>query len=430
MTLPQHFIQTFVLNMISRALENLHVFAFTHKVLPLELIGKFHIEESLQEERFTALKSALNLTEFMYLSTCNRVEFICVQDPQKGRLSAHELVQALGLGLSEKEVQQAADGAEVHTREDAVKHLFKVSASLDSMVIGEREIITQVRKAYENAVAMKLSGDLIRLVVRKTIETAKEIFTETAIFKKPVSVVSLAFHRMRELAVPESSRILMVGAGKTNKAMARFLSKHGYRNIHIFNRSPERAEALANDVGATWAPLSDIRNYAEGFDVLVTCTGASEPIITTDLFDSLCAGNPGRKFVIDLALPGDVDPKVFELAKEPIRHINIEELRKRAEQNLQERSKEISHCEEIIDRNIIAFHDIYKTRQIELAMRDIPVKVREIREAALHTVYAKEVSGLNEESREVLDKVLAYLEKKYISVPMKMAKEVMLNKQK
>jgi glutamyl-tRNA reductase len=405
------------------------VFAFTHKVLPLELVGKFHIQEELQEQQFTELKSTLNLTEFMYLSTCNRVEFICVQDPGKERLTARQLIEALALGLSVDEINSAADAAEVHSREDAVKHLFKVSASLDSMVIGEREIITQVRKAYENAVAMKLSGDLIRLVVRKTIETAKEIFTETAIFKKPVSVVSLAFHRMRELAVPENSRILMVGAGKTNKAMVRFLAKHGYHNIHIFNRTPERAEALAKDVGATWAPLSDIEQYAEGFDVLVTCTGASEPIITTSLFDSLCAGSPGRKFVIDLALPGDVDPKVFEQAKEPIRHINIEELRKRAEQNLQERSKEISHCEEIIDRNLIAFHDIYKTRQIELAMRDIPVKVKEIRDMALHTVYAKEVSGLNEESREVLDKVLAYLEKKYISVPMKMAKEVMLSKQ-
>jgi glutamyl-tRNA reductase len=405
------------------------VFAFTHKVLPLELVGKFHIQEELQEQQFTDLKSTLNLTEFMYLSTCNRVEFICVQDPGKERLTARQLIEALALGLSVDEINSAADAAEVHSREDAVKHLFKVSASLDSMVIGEREIITQVRKAYENAVAMKLSGDLIRLVVRKTIETAKEIFTETAIFKKPVSVVSLAFHRMRELAVPENSRILMVGAGKTNKAMVRFLAKHGYHNIHIFNRTPERAEALAKDVGATWAPLSDIEQYAEGFDVLVTCTGASEPIITTSLFDSLCAGSPGRKFVIDLALPGDVDPKVFEQAKEPIRHINIEGLRKRAEQNLQERSKEISHCEEIIDRNLIAFHDIYKTRQIELAMRDIPVKVKEIRDMALHTVYAKEVSGLNEESREVLDKVLAYLEKKYISVPMKMAKEVMLSKQ-
>src|SRR5690606_14811301 len=106
----------------------------------------------------------------------------------------------------------------------------------------------------------------------------------------------------------------------------------------------------------------------------------------------------------------------------PIRHINIEELRVTADQNLLERSREIAHCEEIIDRNLLVFHDIYKTRQIELAMRQIPDKMKAIKDTALNTVYAKEVGGLNPESREVLDKVIAYLEKKYISVPMKMAK--------
>lgn len=416
--------------MMSKALENFTVFAFTHKALPLELVGKFHIEQEVQSERFTRLKQTLQLDEFMYLSTCNRVEFICVQQAGSAALTAGELIDALELNISESERDTMIIAAESYTQEEAVKHLFKVSASLDSMIIGEREIITQVRKAYENAVAMQLSGDLLRLVSRKTIETAKEIFTQTAIFKKPVSVVSLAFHRLRDLDVPATSRIVMIGAGKTNRAMAKFLAKHGYKNMVIYNRSEDRAAALAKEVGAKAAPLTHLADHATGFDVLITCTGATQPIVDKTLYNRLSAGEGGRKIVIDLAIPGDMASEVFQETETPIRHINIEELRITADENLIERSREISHCEEIIDRNLLAFHDIYKTRQIELAMRQIPDKMKAIKDTALNSVYAKEVGGLNPESREVLDKVIAYLEKKYISVPMKMAKEVMLNSSK
>lgn len=415
--------------MITQALNRFSVFAFTHKVLPLELVGKFHIDPDFIAEKLTSLKARLKLDELMYLSTCNRVEFFVVQSSEN-HIDANDIVSAMGLNLSEDDFNSIAKGAEVYRADDGVKHLFRVSASLDSMVIGEREIITQVRKSYEDCHKIGLTGDFTRLLIRKTIETAKLIFTETAIFKKPVSVVSLGFHRLRDLNMPGDSRIVMIGAGKTNRAMIRFLAKHGYKNIHIYNRSLDKAVALANEVGAKASLLSELPNHSTGFDICITCTSSGEPVLSESIYDILAQGEKTRKVIIDLAIPGDVSGDVLARADSNLKYIDIAMLKIIADKNLAERSGEIQNCEVIIDRKLMEFHDLYRDREVELAMRGIPEKVKEIRNTAIGTVYAKELSGLNAESREVLDKVIAYMEKKYISVPMKMAKEVMLNKSK
>lgn len=405
------------------ALDHLKVIAFTHKALPFELVGKLHIDRDRRQSELTALKENMGLDELLYLSTCNRVEFFCVMGEKE--ITPADIIDNIDFNISEAEWNQLIQSAEIHSSEDTVKHIFKVSASLDSMVIGEREIITQVRKAFEECNSYGLTGDLIRVLMRKTIETAKTIFTETGVFRKPVSVVSLAFHKLRDLNMPSNSRVLMIGAGKTNRAMAKFLTKHGYENIQIFNRTFKRAKELAEDTGANALPLSDLNGYDKGFDVLITCTSSEDPIITESLFQNLMAGETERKVVIDLAIPGDIDQDALS-AYNKIHHINIAELKQIAEKNLAERAKEIEKCEEIIDHSLINFHDMYRQREIEVAMRDIPKKVKEIKELALNEVYARELQGLNPESREVLDKIVNYLEKKYISVPMKMAKEVML----
>lgn len=415
--------------MNKQALNRFSVFAFTHKTLPLHLVGKFHIDPDFIGERLTALKTSLQLEELMYLSTCNRVEFVVVQS-EGHSITAASIIQALQIDFSEKDFNLVCEGAEIHKGNEGVKHLFKVSASLDSMVIGEREIITQVRKSYEDCSKLNLTGDLIRLVVRKTIETAKQVFTETAIFKKPVSVVSLGFHRLRDLNMPTDSRVVMIGAGKTNRAMIRFLAKHGFKNIHIYNRSLAKAEALAKEVKGKASRLADLQEHSTGFDILITCTSSSEPVLTKDRYAALAKNETTRKVILDLAIPGDVADAVLAETGSLLKYINIDELKVIADRNLVERSKDVSKCMEIVENKLLEFHDVYKQREIEIAMRGIPEKVKEIRNRAIDTVYAKELSTLNPESREVLDKVIAYMEKKYISVPMMMAKEVMLNQSK
>jgi glutamyl-tRNA reductase len=310
--------------------------------------------------------------------------------------------------------------------EAAVSHLFELASSLKSLVIGEREIITQVRKAYEFCNSLGLTGDFIRLAVKQTIETAKAVFTNTGIAKNPVSVASLAYRQLKELGIKDDARIVMVGAGETNTTMANYLQKHRFANFVVFNRTLSNAEKLAGKINAKAYALSEIKSYKEGFDVLITCTGSSEPVITTEIYKSLLSGDTHKKVIIDLALPADVDAEVIR--SQSVNYIDINSLKTRAEKNLQLRQHEVQACRRIIECKLEEFKEIYNERKIELAFGEIPKQVKAIKELALNEVFSKEVNSLDDKSKEILDKVLNYVEKKYNAVAMRTAKETFLTK--
>ena len=160
----------------------------------------------------------------MYLSTCNRVEFIFSGSTPSTSVQLESLVKTLLEQHANPEVNGMIEKAEVYHAEDAVKHLFLMASSIDSLVVGKEEIITQVRRAFEECKSFGLSGDVIRVLIHSTIQTAKKIYTESAIATRPVSVVSLAYFELKKyLSSPKN--ILVVGAGKTISSMLKFISK-------------------------------------------------------------------------------------------------------------------------------------------------------------------------------------------------------------
>jgi glutamyl-tRNA reductase len=404
---------------------SLKIIALTHKNLGLEEIGKLHLDDAHQETVLGALKINFGFEELMYLSTCNRVEFILKTDLELSHSFLEHYFSFFNSSFSADFVSVLAKNAQVFEGDEALDHLFKVASSIDSLVVGEREIITQVRKAYENCNLLGLTGDTIRLAIKQTIETAKDIYTNTAIARNPVSVVSLAYRKLRELGIKNEARFIIVGAGETNTTMSKYLQKHQYANFAIFNRTLEKAELLAKELGGNAYPLSQLADYKNGFDVIVTCTGSSEPVITKDIYASLLAGDDSRKVVIDLAIPADLDPEV--LKHYDVNLIAVNNLREIAKENLQQREKELDACAVIIAEKIAEFKQLLKERKVELAFGEIPKQVKAIKETAMNEVFAKDISNLDQNSREVLDKVLSYMEKKYNAVTMKTAKEVLLN---
>jgi len=408
-------------------LTSFHVFAFTHRNLEVSEVGKLHIELDKQQERLSDLKVQSELNELMFLSTCNRVEYVFCTEKEVSTDFVSHFFKNLYPTFSDESLTKLIESVQVFSGLSAVEHMLQVASSIDSMIVGEREIITQVRTAFDTSKKFALTGDFIRLVIRHTIETAKRVYTETSIATKPVSVVALAYHTLREMNIHLDARILIVGAGMTNTNMGRFLKKHGYKNFVVFNRTFSKAESLAKDLNGLAFPLEELKNYDKGFDIIISCTGSENHIITEEIYEQLLQNETSKKVVIDIAIPHDLDKNIVD--KHHVTHISVDHLQKISDQNLKERSKEIAHVEEILNEAIYDFQQVNRIRKVEIAMREVPMMVKNIKSTAVNHVFKQEIENLNSDSREVLEKIMEYMEKKYMSVPMKMAKDILLKQE-
>ncbi len=403
----------------------LKVIAFTHKQVELKELGKLVICQESLIPKLRQIKEQFNIPEIFYLATCNRVAFVMATEQVVDKTFARKFVEAMEIGLCSHSTQTFVDAACIYEEQDALNHLLRTSCSLESLIVGEKEILAQVRKAYESSREAGLTGDYLRMVMGCAVKAAKEVYTYTGIAKNPISVVSLAYRKLRDLNLCNNARVIIIGAGETNRNISKYLQKHKFSNFAVFNRTLAKAQELAADLGGEAFDLAGLKTYNKGFDVIITCTSATQPIITPAIYASLLNGEEGKKTIVDLAIPNDTDPVILE--QYPVNFIEVHSLNEVAKKNIQERYQELAHAERIIDQNITDFLPQLKQRRVELAMRQVPEKIKEIRNNAINTVFADEVKGMDQQSREVLEKVMNYMEKKYISVPMIMAKEIMIN---
>lgn len=406
-------------------MNELRAIAITHHNFPLETIGKFHIAAEQREQLLNKVKSELGITELMYLSTCNRVEFVFSLPYYVCPGLTSQILSAVQPELSQDEIRDIARLAERYNGVETSEHMLRVASSLESLIIGEHEIITQFRKAYEECDSYGLTGDTLRLLMKQCLKTAKEIFTHTDLSKKPVSVVSLAWQKFRDQGIQKNSRIILIGAGQIISNFAKFLSENEYTNVVVFNRSLQNAEVISRSFGGRHFTLDELKNFSEGFDAIITCTGADHAIMNNEVYQHLLLGDKNEKLVIDLALPADIDPEV--VSSNNIEYVDMHTIQQMASHNIKFRQKALESCKEIIANGQKEFEKLYQERQIERAMQQIPETIKDIRATALGSVFAKDLEGLDENAKAVLDKIMSYMEKKYISIPMKMAKEVLMN---
>ena len=406
-------------------LKYLKVIAFTHKHVDLKDLGKFVICNETLASCLNSVKDRFDIPEIFYVGTCNRVEFVFTTEQTLNNEFVKDFVQALNLPIPKEQLENFISQASVFEDIEALNHLLRISCSLESLVVGEKEILTQIRKAYETCRVAGFTGDYLRLVMSRVVKTAKEVYTNTAIARKPISVVSLAYRKLRELNMCTNARVLIIGAGETNKNLSKYLQKHKFSNFAIFNRTLAKAEILAGELNGKAFSLQDLKNYKEGFDVIITCTSSTEPIITSEIYQSLLNGDSSKKVIVDLAVPNDTCCEVLD--KNPLTFIEVHSLQEIANSNLQERYEELIFAERIIEQNIQEFKPVLRQRRVEIAMREVPEKIKEIKNIAINRIFADEIESMDDNSREVLAKVMDYMEKKYISVPMVMAKEILIN---
>ncbi len=377
----------------------------------------------MMQRKLNQIKQQLGLPELMYLATCNRIMFFFISpEPIASTQFQQHFFQTVYADLSAELRLKGQQSAFFYEGLEAIEHLFEVASSMDSLVVGEREILRQLREAYSRNQNLGLPGDAIRLAMRYMVEVAKKVYSSTRIGEKPVSVVSLAIKKLMETQPRQDARFLLLGAGQTNRLVLKFLTKQGFRNFAIFNRSLKRAEELAAEVNAEAYSLESLSSYSRGFDVIIAATGATSSIVTKKVYKELLGdGDSNQKLLIDLSVPNNIDPKLAQTFNTT--YIPIESLRELAEANLAFREKEVTRAKDVVAEYLDVFYTAFKERQIELALRDVPIQIKAIRQHALNNVFKNEVENLDEDSKALIDRMMAYMEKRCIAIPIQVAKE-------
>lgn len=405
-------------------LDNYKVLTISHHTTSLKEIGDFvirHSNESELREKLHLLKKDFAIEEMIYLSTCNRLTFVFFTNIEVDNTFIINLFQSINPDLSTENINNKV---RLFTGLTAVEHVFHMAASIHSLVVGEREILRQFREAYNNCQAWNLTGDSLRVLARMVVEGAKQVYAKTRIGEKPVSIVSLAIQNLLKSNLKKDDRILLVGAGQTNALVSKFLVKYQYSKVTVFNRTLAKAEKLAKYLKGKALPLSNLRKYTVGFDCIIICTGATEAVINSPIYQQLLQGDTDKKLVIDLSIPNNVAQEVrddFDL-----NYIEIEDLRQAAKINLAFREKEVTIAKQLLKEHILAFPSLYQQRQIERAMRQVPDQIKAIKSHAMNSVFRKEVEALDGDTRQLLEKMMTYMEKRCIGIPMKAAKDALV----
>lgn len=404
-------------------LSNFNLITITHHKLNVNELEKFIIKYNDQQELTSALqvlKQNLGLEELFYLATCNRVQLL-VYTNQKVDLSfCTSLFKEINPKLSKEEFEQVEKFIDIHHGLDAIDHIFSVSSSIDSLVVGEREILRQYRQAYQKCLDSGITGDNLRLVDKYTVQAAKDVYANTKIGEKPISVVSLAIQKLLKADLSKTARIILIGAGETNKLVGKFLKKHAFENITIFNRSLDNAKLLSKSLNARAFHLGELADYKEGFDCIISCTGSPDVIVAQETYKALLAGEREEKLVIDLAVPNNVEKSISN--NHPVQLIDIEQLRILANENLAYRKDEVVVARKILKTHVHNFDKVYQQRQIEKALVELPEKIKEVKERALEKVYKKEIAELDPHAQKLIAEMMDYMEKKCVGIPMKVAK--------
>ncbi len=291
--------------------------------------------------------------EALLLSTCNRVE---VYGAAETRVPTEEIARCLARSI-DVQLNEELSGFYRRENTDCAQHLFRVASGLDSMVVGETEILGQAKRAYEAARASGAAGPYLHRLFQRAFRVAKHVRTHTEITRGSVSVGSVAVDLAGKIFGNLSGcKVLLLGAGETSERTARALASRGVCDLRVSNRSSERAENLARIVGGRAVAFSGWRDQCREIDILLTSTSSEVPLLVRESLEPILRDRADRPlFIIDIAVPRDVDSNVDEL--EGVYLYDIDSLQAIAEQSLAQRRQQVAAAEAIIAEHVVEFEE-------------------------------------------------------------------------
>jgi glutamyl-tRNA reductase len=363
------------------------VVGLSHKTAPVEIREKLAVPESRLGEALTRLCAYQGIKEGILLSTCNRVEvYAVVEDLETGYGRIQEFLADAHLSVSS---EQLTPHLYWQTGDRAITHLFRVACSLDSMVVGESQILGQVKDAFETALTHKTTGLILNKVVKKAISVAKRVRTNTRIAETAVSVSYAAVELAKKIFSDlRDKTVLLVGAGEMAKLAARHFMAAGVRHVLVTTRTPQHAVALADQFNGTAVPFEQFRDEMATADIVLVSTGAAHYLVGSDDVQRAVKQRMNRPmFLIDISVPRNIDPAVRHVDNAFL--FDIDDLKCRVEQNRGERLQEAERAEHMVIEEVAAVRQWLQTLEVTPTIVALRGRVENIKRAEVEKVLAR-----------------------------------------
>lgn len=376
------------------------VIGINHRTSPLPLLEKVAVSEVSMPKALHGLSVRDNIREVVLLSTCNRTEVYAVAEKFHG---AYGDIRDFFAEISGLDADDLHPHLYSHHDDAAVTHLFDVTSGLDSAVLGETEILGQVRDAWNVALSQGSSRSTLNLLFRYALEVGKRARTETGISRSTASVSHAAVEMTNDiLGSVSGKRVLVVGAGTMGDGVATALARAGANDVTVVNRTELRGAHLADKVGAKVAPFDQLADQLALSDVVVTCTGAGDVIITKDLLASARAQHSQTNplLIVDIAMPRDVDSAVAQIDGVVLR--DMDDLGQWAARGAQHRAGEATHVRRIVAEEVERFTMDNAARQAAPLVAQLRENIEGIRQSELER-FAPRLASLTPEQREAVE---------------------------
>ncbi len=398
------------------------IVGLNHRTAPVEVREQVAFDSSQLGDSLKSLHALPSIKEGVLLSTCNRVEVVAAAPDQQNAL--REVKSFLAEQESVRDHGLLEEHLYTYSGDAAVRHLFRVAASLDSMVVGEPQILGQLKDYYLAAQQAGTVGTVLHRLFHRSFFVAKRVRTETGIASRAVSVSSVAVDLARRIFDRlEDKAVMLIGAGKMGNLVARHLQRNGVSSLMVTNRTFERAVELAAEFRGSPIRFEDYPRYLKLADLVIGCIASPEVLLGPETVEEILKERKQRAmFFIDLGDRRNFDPDINKV--DNVYLYNIDDLRSVAEENLQERSGEVNKAEEIVDEEVEGFLRWLDSLQQVPTIVALKQKLEEIRLKEMEKSLSTSLKGLSEKERRALEDMTAAMINKILHAPITRLKKV------
>jgi glutamyl-tRNA reductase len=395
------------------------VIGLNHNTAPIEIRECLAFPEDKLGEALSKVHALSSVKEDMIVSTCNRVEvYAATRETDK---AVHDLKEFLCQyhGISLKEFEKSLY---THIGEEAVRHIFRVASSLDSMVLGEPQILGQIKEAYDISQQANTSGLILHRLLHRAFHVAKRVRTETKIAISAVSVSSVAVALAEKIfGTLEKKTVLLIGAGEMCELAARHLVAGGVERMLVTNRTYERAVSLAQEFSGEAIPFEDMPQGLKKADIVMSATNSPQYLIGHDQITKVMKDRRQKPiFFIDIADPRDIEPKVGDV--ENVYLYNMDDLQKVANENVKDREKEAQKAETLVQDEVVKFVTWYRSLEVTPTIVALRKKFEEIRKKELEKTLSLH-PNLSDKEKKSLEALTSAIINKILHMPITLLKQ-------